>query len=47
MDKIRTDCKNVHQTNKAWCELNGIILKRLGRHNGKRQRYQGVKLNLP
>jgi hypothetical protein len=35
MDKIRQDCKNVHQTNKAWCELNGDNSQRLGRRNAK------------
>jgi hypothetical protein len=41
MDKIEQIARMCHQTNKAWCELNGD-LKRLGRSTtmAKRQRYQ-------
>jgi hypothetical protein len=42
MDKIEQIARMCHQTNKAWCELNGDNLKRLGRSTtmAKRQRYQ-------
>jgi hypothetical protein len=42
MDKIEQIARMCHQTNKAWCELNGDNSKKTGtkHNNGKRQRYQ-------
>jgi hypothetical protein len=42
MDKIEQIARMCHQTNKAWCELNGDNSQRLGRSTtmAKRQRYQ-------
>jgi hypothetical protein len=42
MDKIEQIARMCHQTNKAWCELNGDNSQKTGtkHNNGKRQRYQ-------
>jgi hypothetical protein len=36
MDKIEQIARMCHQTNKAWCELNGDNSQRLGQTNNKR-----------
>jgi hypothetical protein len=47
MDKIEQIARMCHQTNKAWCELNGDNSQKTGtKHNNGKERYQGVEFKL-